>query len=84
MRGRFGKRSNESQVYIGRLSKWGNPSVIGRDGTRVDVIAKYRAWIVAQPALMNELDELRTRDLVCWCAPFAYHGDGLLELANGR
>jgi hypothetical protein len=30
-------------VYIGRPSKWGNPFQIGRDGTRDEVIAKYRA-----------------------------------------
>ena len=28
-------------VYIGRPSKWGNPYVIGPDGTREQVIAKY-------------------------------------------
>ena len=72
------------QVYIGRPSKWGNPFVIGRDGSRADVIAKYRAWIVAQPALMNALDELGGRDLICWCAPLACHGDVLIELANRR
>jgi hypothetical protein len=30
--------SNARGVYIGRPSKWGNPFVIGRDGTRADVI----------------------------------------------
>jgi hypothetical protein len=35
-----------SDVYVGRPSKWGNPFVIGRDGSREEVIAKYRAWIV--------------------------------------
>jgi hypothetical protein len=60
-----GKRSSASRVYIGRPSKWGNPFVIGRDGTRADVIAKYRAWVAAQPGLMGALDELRGRDLVC-------------------
>ncbi len=79
-----GKRSNATQLYIGRPSKWGNPFVIGRDGSRTEVIAKYRAWIVAQPALMNALDELRGRDLICWCAPLACHGDVLVELANRR
>jgi hypothetical protein len=81
---KVGKRSSAMQVYIGRPSKWGNPFVIGRDGSRADVIAKYRAWIVAQPALMNALDELRGRDLICWCAPLACHGDVLIELANRR
>lgn len=81
---KVGKRSSAMQVYIGRPSKWGNPFAIGRDGSRADVIAKYRAWIVAQPALMNALDELRGRDLVCWCAPLACHGNVLIDLANWR
>lgn len=57
--GAVGKRTSATQVYIGRPSKWGNPFVIGRDGSRAEVIAKYRAWIVAQPGLMGALDELR-------------------------
>ncbi|MCK1494411.1 DUF4326 domain-containing protein [Bradyrhizobium sp. 180] len=77
-----GKQSSASRVYIGRPSKWGNPFVIGRDGTRADVIAKYRAWIAAQPGLMGALDELCGRDLVCWCAPLACDGDALVGLAN--
>jgi hypothetical protein len=77
-----GKAAIDGRVYIGRPSKWGNPFVIGRDGTRNEVIAKYRAWIVSQPELMNALDELRGHDLVCWCAPLACHGDVLVELAN--
>ena len=27
-------------------SKWANPFKIGRDGTRDEVIAKYRAWLL--------------------------------------
>jgi hypothetical protein len=79
---KVGKHSGGSQVYIGRPSKWGNPFVIGRDGTRAEVIAKYRAWVLNQPQLMGALDELRGRDLVCWCAPLACHGDVLVDLAN--
>ena len=79
-----GKHASATRVYIGRPSKWGNPFVIGRDGSRAEVVAKYRAWIVTQPALMNALEELRGRDLVCWCAPLACHGDVLNDLANRR
>jgi hypothetical protein len=43
----------------------GQPFVIGRDGSRDEVIAKYRAWIVQQPALMAALHELRGKNLVC-------------------
>jgi hypothetical protein len=46
------------------------------------VIAKYRAWIVRQPALLAVLHELRGKDLVCWCAPEGCYADVLLELAN--
>jgi hypothetical protein len=54
-----------------------------RDGTRDEVIAKHRAWICDQPDLMASLHELRGRDLVCFCAPAACHGDTLMEMANG-
>lgn len=70
-------------VYIGRPSPWGNPFKIGRDGDRDEVIAKYRAWIVQQPALMARLPELRGKVLGCWCSPDACHGDVLAELVNG-
>lgn len=69
-------------VYIGRPSKWGNPFVIGKDGSRADVIAKYRAHLLRDAKLMAALPELRGKNLVCWCAPCACHGDVLLELAN--
>lgn len=79
-----GKAAAPGRVYIGRPSKWGNPFVTGRDGARDQVIAKYRAWLESQPALLDALDELRGQDLVCWCAPEACRGDVLLELANRR
>ena len=56
-------------LYIGRPTKWGNPFVIGQDGTRAEVIAKHRAWICDQPELIAMLPELRGRSLVCFCAP---------------
>lgn len=79
-----GKVSTASRVYVGRPSKWGNPFVIGRDGSRAEVIAKYRARLLSQPTLMDALHELRGKDLICWCAPEACHADILVELANAR
>ena len=70
-------------VYIGRPGPWGNPFEIGRDGTRAEVIEKYRAWIVNQGALLARLPELRGKVLGCFCAPAACHGDVLLELLGG-
>src|SRR6202022_3195042 len=57
------KRPTADCVYVGRPSKWGNPFVIGRDGSRDQVIAKYGAWIVQQPSLMAALGELRGKHL---------------------
>jgi hypothetical protein len=88
MRGRRGVVPSGA-IYVGRAqprvglraSKWANPFRIGRDGTRPDVIGKYRAWLLAQPELMAALAELRCRDLACWCAPEPCHADVLVELA---
>jgi hypothetical protein len=77
-----GKQPATDRVYVGRPSKWGNPFMIGRDGTHDQVIAKYRDSIVRQPALMGALDELRGKHLVCWCAPERCHADVLIELAK--
>lgn len=69
-------------VYIGRGSKWGNPFRIGIDGDRAAVIAKYETWLRRQHHLLRALDELRGRNLLCFCAPKVCHGDLLLRLAN--
>lgn len=37
---------------------------------------------MTQPRLLADLHELREKDLICWCVPFACHGDVLRELAN--
>ena len=78
------RKTPVNSVYIGRPSDWGNPFVIGKDGTRDDVITKYEAWIVRQPKLMARLDELRGKHLICWCAPARCHGDVLMKLANPK
>ena len=58
----------QDAIYIGRGSKWGNPFRIGPDGDRATVIAKHERWLRAQDDLLRALDELRGRDLVCFCA----------------
>lgn len=67
-------------IYIGRPSKWGNPFSIGKDGTRKEVIEKYRNWIKNQPELLKDLVELKGKVLGCWCKPHPCHGDVLVEL----
>lgn len=78
--------------YIGRPSPLGNPFIIGPDGDRDEVIAKYRRWLWLQMDIdagpgnqvMVELHRLtdlydtgKPLVLVCWCAPRPCHGDVL-------
>lgn len=75
-------KRDKYDVYIGRPSKWGNPFEIGKDGTREDVVNKYRAWIVSQPELMASLHELKDKTIACWCSPHACHGNVIAELLD--
>jgi hypothetical protein len=69
-------------VYCGRPSIWGNPFEIGKDGTRKEVIAKFKKYLLANEELVDKLPELRGKILGCWCAPKACHCDVLADLAN--
>jgi hypothetical protein len=71
-------------VYIGRPSIWGNPFVIGKDGNRDEVIAKFEAYIRGRPDLLGQLNKLAGKDVVCWCAPARCHGHVLVEMANEK
>ena len=77
-------------VYIGRGSEWGNPYHIGIDGTREEVIAKYKKylWDRMAPALQEDISaykdlgrlaSLHGKQLACYCAPQACHGDVLVK-----
>ena len=81
-------------VYIGRRivwhpeiyphSKWANPFKIGKDGTREEVITKFRQYILTRPDLLAAIPtELKGKTLGCWCKPDACHGDVYVELADG-
>ena len=67
--------------YIGRGSIFGNPYVIGRDGSRSEVILKYKNYAIANSGLMKAIREL-THDAVlgCFCHPNPCHGDVIMEL----
>lgn len=79
-------RYNPYDIYIGRgsagrrSSVWGNPFHIGKDGSREEVIAKYRVYLLSRPDLLARLPELRGKRLGCFCKPLLCHGDVLLDL----
>jgi hypothetical protein len=91
---------DEANVYIGRgrvvfLTKEGpsfppkdspfcNPFKVGKDGTREEVIAKFRSYMNSRlqqdSELVKQLLALEGKRLGCWCKPDACHGDVVLEL----
>ena len=72
-------------VYVGRGSAWGNPFIIGKDGTAKEVVQKYADSLTpyrhhGENSGMDKLlysianmdaikHELRGKNLACWCAP---------------
>jgi hypothetical protein len=68
-------------IYIGRPSVFGNPFVIGRDGTREDVISKYEIYARQSKEIMSEIERLpEDAILACWCSPKPCHGDILVKI----
>jgi hypothetical protein len=89
-----------NNVYIGRAgvvfvnnerypkisSNFANPYKIGKDGTRDEVISKYKTYIIDKLknniSFRQELVGMKGKNLGCWCHPSPCHGDILLELIN--
>lgn len=80
-------------IYVGRPTKWGNPFQVGTTTmglnrmTREQAVAAYRVRVGSNPLIFptkHEIrDELRGKDLACWCPlDQPCHADVLLEIAN--
>lgn len=59
-----------------------NPFRINQDGTRDDVLRKYREHLISKPALITAfLEAARGKKcLGCWCKPETCHADILAEI----
>lgn len=65
-------------------SVWANPFSIGKDGSRDEVIAKFRAY-AADTELDVRAEILKGQTLLCHCeAHEACHADSLAEFAEGQ
>jgi hypothetical protein len=67
-------------IYVGRPGRWGNPF---KKGTREDVVKAYT--ILVNTTILGERakQELRGKNLACWCAVgIPCHADVLLKVAN--
>ncbi len=74
------KTFDEYDVFIGRPSKWENPYRIGKDGTRKEVIEKYRFYLTANRELMEDIMSLDGKVLGCYCKPLPCHGDVIVRV----
>ena len=72
----------EYDIAIGRPSEWGNPWIIGRDGTRDEVIDRYAEYLQTKSTLLNKLPQLSRKRLGCYCKPARCHGDVIVEAFN--
>ena len=69
-------------VLVSRPSKWGNPFVVGRDGTLEESIKSYYEW-ANQGKVSTIRQELKGKNLACWCPiDQSCHADILLKVAN--
>lgn len=79
-------------VYVGRPmhrggwhlagSKLASPFRPGPDGTREEVLAKYREHLLSRPDLLELLPDLRGKRLGCWCVPELCHAQVIAEIAD--
>jgi len=79
-----GWRIPENTVVVSRPSKWGNPFIVGKDGTREDCTRWFAhmlngyLMLTGTPGLADmkaymkfaskNLDSLTGKNLACWCA----------------
>ena len=86
-------KHEECDVYMGRAmpgyaaSPFQNIFKRGRDGTKQEVLTKYRAYLIKrlekEPKLREALEKLRGKKLGCWCKPHDCHVDIIVELLDG-
>ena len=76
------RHSERFQIYIGRGTMWGNPYIIGRDGSREVVLDKYKKYLwqrMKDQGFRKALMNLDGKILGCSCKPLPCHGDILVN-----
>lgn len=78
------KNKERYDIYIGRPSVFGNPFVIGKHGSRQDVVEMYEQFARHNERLLRSLHLLKDKKLGCFCKPLLCHGDILVKLFNEK
>lgn len=96
-----GWRMPDNTVKVDRTTRWGNPFAVTEDRTRGEAVGAFRTWLTVDGCdadmpetklcILDSLDELRGKNLACWCPledaegrRVPCHADVLLEIANGE
>ena len=72
-------------IYAGRPGKFGNPFIIGQDGTREDVIRQHDEYLNKHPELVEEFKQkcqalkIETVRIKCFCVPLPCHIDNYIR-----
>ena len=94
-----GWRKPKNTVVVSRPSKFGNPfswknyTQLSGEQRKYAAMRDFENWLGGQPDIilfsekrrwiLDHLEELRGKNLACWCKPGEpCHADVLLELAN--
>jgi hypothetical protein len=78
-------KPEETGVYIGRPSVYRNPYPISTQDNRDKVCDKHILYLLGRPDAIAWVQEnLKGKNLICFCAPARCHGDFLLRLANEK
>jgi hypothetical protein len=78
-----GWRMPENTVKVARTTKWGNPFIVGEDGTRLECVNQYSSLLTghlcptakapiarqreALEYVRQHIEQLRGHNLACWC-----------------
>lgn len=77
------KKIPKDAVLVDRTTIYGNQYKIGIHGNRKEVVQKYKEDLKKKPYLVELVkEELKGKDLICWCYPKLCHASVLLEIAN--
>jgi hypothetical protein len=85
-----GWKKPENTTVVTRNTRWGNPYVIGKDGTREQCVGQFQAMLLGRllpeggtQAYLNNIvtiqrarSELRGKNLACFCRLCPAHADG--------
>jgi hypothetical protein len=79
------KYATDAGIYVrcDRFSEWGNPFIMGVDGSRDEVIFNFeKHYLPFKRGLISKISELKGKALGCHCYPERCHCEILSKLAN--